>query len=273
MNWSYLEGLLSGVNKYSTVFGRVWLSMVFVFRVLVFVVVAQPVWGDDSKDFVCNTAQPGCSNVCYDHIFPISHIRLWALQLIFVTCPSLMVVGHVKYREKKDSQYTASNKGARLYAHPGRKRGGLWWTYLASLIFKAGFDAGFLYILHHVYEGYKLPRLSKCSLEPCPNMVDCYISRPTEKMIFTLFMVISSAVCIFLCICEIIYLICKRIKKRIRKKIDADRKMFLQTHEMAQLQKHRLDHRSKTSVRTDPTVSIQNLNNIKAEEGQSGKDN
>ncbi len=31
--------------------------MVFVFRVLVFVVAAQRVWGDESKDFVCNTRQ------------------------------------------------------------------------------------------------------------------------------------------------------------------------------------------------------------------------
>lgn len=57
MNWSGLENLLSGVNKYSTAFGRIWLSMVFVFRVLVFVVAAQRVWGDESKDFVCNTRQ------------------------------------------------------------------------------------------------------------------------------------------------------------------------------------------------------------------------
>lgn len=57
MNWSGLENLLSGVNKYSTAFGRIWLSMVFVFRVLVFVVAAQRVWGDENKDFVCNTRQ------------------------------------------------------------------------------------------------------------------------------------------------------------------------------------------------------------------------
>ncbi|XP_070702381.1 gap junction protein beta 9b [Pempheris klunzingeri] len=268
MNWSALEALLSGVNKYSTVFGRVWLSMVFVFRVMVFVVAAQRVWGDESKDFVCNTAQPGCNNVCYDHIFPISHIRLWALQLIFVTCPSLMVVGHVKYREKKDMKYTASHKGAHLYANPGKKRGGLWWTYLVSLIFKAGFDAGFLYILYHIYHGYDMPRLSKCSLEPCPNTVDCYISRPSEKKIFTLFMVVSSAVCIFMCICEMVYLICKRIQKLVRRKTEADRRMFVEHHEMSPLAAPRSEFRSKTSIRVDPTVSIQNLSNIKAEEKQ-----
>ncbi len=213
MNWSGLEILLGGVNKYSTVFGRVWLSVVFVFRVLVFVVAAQHVWGDESEEFVCNTNQPGCNNVCYDSTFPISHIRLWALQLIFVTCPSLLVVAHVKYREEKDKKYTALHEGTHLYANPGKKHGGLWWTYLLSLIFKATFDAAFLYILHYLYKGFDLPRLTKCSLDPCPNTVDCFISRPTEKKIFTLFMVVSSALCIFMCICEMIYLVGKRILK------------------------------------------------------------
>lgn len=156
MNWSALEALISGVNKYSTVFGRVWLSMVFVFRVMVFVVAAQRVWGDENKDFVCNTAQPGCTNVCYDSIFPISHIRLWALQLIFVTCPSLMVVGHVKYREKKDLQYGASHKGAHLYANPGKKRGGLWWTYLVSM---KGLKYSFFHMTHEAQQCFNLEQL------------------------------------------------------------------------------------------------------------------
>lgn len=108
------------------------------------------------KCFLC--FQPGCTNICYDHIFPISHIRLWALQLIFVTCPSLMVMAHVKYREGKDAKYVTLHQGSHLYANPGKKRGGLWWTYLLSLVFKAGFDASFLYILYRIYHGYDLPK-------------------------------------------------------------------------------------------------------------------
>lgn len=135
-----------------------------------------------------------------------------------------------------------------------------------SLIFKAGFDAGFLYILYYIYHGYDLPRLSKCSLAPCPNTVDCYISRPTEKRIFTLFMVVSSAVCILMCICEMIYLVCKRIHKLIKRKTEAERRLFAETHEMAPLAAPRSEFRSKASIRVDPTASVQNLTNIKAEE-------
>ncbi|MCJ8737158.1 hypothetical protein PDJAM_G00020820 [Pangasius djambal] len=242
MNWSGLQILLSGVNQYSTAFGRVWLSMVFVFRVLVFVVAAQRVWGDDTKDFVCNTRQPGCTNVCYDSIFPISHIRLWALQLIFVTCPSLLVVAHVKLREEKDKKYTKVHEGEHLYAHPGKKRGGLWWTYMLSLLFKVGFDSAFLYILYYIYDGFDLPRLSKCSLEPCPNMVDCFISRPTEKKIFTLFMVVTSALCILMCVCEMCYLLGKKIHKAlIRGKVPGRVPCEHATDGANQRQKHRID--------------------------------
>ncbi|KAL2079830.1 hypothetical protein ACEWY4_023623 [Coilia grayii] len=275
MNWGALEALLTGVNKYSTVFGRVWLSMVFVFRVLVFVVAAQRVWGDDNKDFVCNTLQPGCSNVCYDHYFPISHIRLWALQLIFVTCPSLLVVGHVKWREQKDLKYTTSHKGRHLYANPGKKRGGLWWTYLFSLVLKAGFDMGFLYVLYHIYEGYDMPKLAQCRLDPCPNVVDCYISRPTEKKIFTLFMVVSACVCIVMCFCEMIYLICKKIHKQLTRQKKNRQQMFAESHELgalapprtSQFHHQRVDPTlSRPPSRAPSRTSVHNLANSKKEE-------
>ncbi|XP_076155669.1 gap junction protein beta 3 [Alosa pseudoharengus] len=212
MDWKTLQGLLSGVNKYSTAFGRIWLSVVFVFRVMVYVVAAERVWGDDQKDFDCNTKQPGCANVCYDHFFPISHIRLWALQLIFVTCPSFMVVMHVAYRDERERKYRAKHgENTKLYANTGKKHGGLWWTYLLSLFAKTSFEIGFLYVLHHIYNSFYLPRLVKCDVGPCPNVVDCYIGRPTEKKVFTYFMVGASALCIVLSVCEIIYLISKRL--------------------------------------------------------------
>ncbi|XP_054894564.1 gap junction protein beta 10 [Poeciliopsis prolifica] len=217
MNWAFLQGLLSGVNKYSTAFGRVWLSIVFLFRVMVFVVAAEKVWGDEQKDFKCNTAQPGCHNVCYDHFFPVSHVRLWALQLIFVTCPSLLVVMHVSYREEREKKHREKygENCRRLYLNTGKKRGGLWWTYVLTLLFKIGVDVTFVYLLYHIYEGYDFPPLMKCTQEPCPNTVDCFISRPTEKKIFTLFMVVTSLACVLLSIFEVIYLVGKRLHELV----------------------------------------------------------
>lgn len=61
--------------------------------------------GDEQSDFVCNTRQPGCENVCYDEAFPISHIRLWVLQIIFVSpTPSLVYVGHAVHHVRMEAQ-------------------------------------------------------------------------------------------------------------------------------------------------------------------------
>ncbi|CAO2589081.1 Gap junction beta-3 protein [Lemmus lemmus] len=224
MNWGFLQGVLSGVNKYSTALGRIWLSVVFIFRVLVYVVAAEEVWDDEQKDFICNTKQPGCPNVCYDEFFPVSHVRLWALQLILVTCPSLLVVMHVAYREDRERKHRRKHgpNAPALYSnlnnHPGKKHGGLWWTYLLSLIFKLIIELVFLYALHKLWHGFIMPRLVQCAgVEPCPNTVDCYIARPTEKKVFTYFMVGASAVCIILTICEIFYLIFHRVMRGLNK--------------------------------------------------------
>nr|XP_002720707.1 gap junction beta-3 protein [Oryctolagus cuniculus] len=220
MDWKTLQALLSGVNKYSTAFGRIWLSVVFVFRVLVYVVAAERVWGDEQKDFDCNTKQPGCTNVCYDNFFPISNIRLWALQLIFVTCPSLLVILHVAYREERERRHRQKHgdQCAKLYSDTGKKHGGLWWTYLLSLVFKLIIEFLFLYVLHTLWHGFGMPRLVQCAnVAPCPNVVDCYIARPTEKKVFTYFMVGASAVCIVLTICEICYLIFHRLLKVLQR--------------------------------------------------------
>ncbi|XP_053867963.1 gap junction beta-5 protein-like [Malaclemys terrapin pileata] len=226
MNWGVFEGLLSGVNKYSTAFGCIWLSLVFIFRVLVYVVAAERVWSDDHKDFDCNTRQPGCSNVCFDHFFPVSHIRLWALQLILVTCPSLLVVMHVAYREAREQKHreVAGENCRWLYPNPGKKQGGLWWTYLLSLIFKAAVDVVFLYIFHRFYKNNTLPSVVKCEIPPCPNIVDCFISRPTEKNIFTLFMVVTACLCILLSVVEACYLVGKRCRESLLSRSESSRR-------------------------------------------------
>ncbi|CAO2589082.1 Gap junction beta-4 protein [Lemmus lemmus] len=218
MNWGFLQGVLSGVNKYSTALGRIWLSVVFIFRVLVYVVAAEEVWDDEQKDFICNTKQPGCPNVCYDEFFPVSHVRLWALQLILVTCPSLLVVMHVAYREDRERKHRRKHgpNAPALYSNLNKKRGGLWWTYLLSLIFKAAVDSAFLYIFHRIYKDYDMPRVVACSVNPCPHTVDCYISRPTEKKIFTYFMVVTAAICILLNLSEVAYLVGKRCMEVFR---------------------------------------------------------
>lgn len=57
MSWPTLYAQLAGVNRHSTSLGKVWLSVLFIFRVMVLVVAAESVWGDEQSDFTCNTLQ------------------------------------------------------------------------------------------------------------------------------------------------------------------------------------------------------------------------
>lgn len=221
MSWGALYAQLGGVNRHSTSLGKIWLSVLFIFRVTILVLAAESVWGDEQSDFTCNTQQPGCKNVCYDHFFPVSHIRLWCLQLIFVSTPALLVAMHVAYRKRGDKR-TVLAAGAKEKMDTDlemlkKKRlpitGPLWWTYTCSLFFRLIFEGGFMYALYFVYDGFQMPRLVKCEQWPCPNKVDCFISRPTEKTVFTIFMVSSSVICMVLNVAELCYLISKALMR------------------------------------------------------------
>ncbi|KAG7252002.1 hypothetical protein CRUP_023473 [Coryphaenoides rupestris] len=204
-SWGTLLAQLSGVNRYSTALGKVWLSVLFIFRVMVLVVAAESVWGDEQTDFTCNTLQPGCENVCYDHFFPISHIRLWCLQLLFVSTPTLLVAMHVAYRNHGDKKTLRQ----RLKKRRLRLTGALWWTYACSLLVRLLLEAGFMYVVYAVYRGFQTPRLVQCGEWPCPQRVDCFVSRPTEKTVFTVFMAAASGACMLLNLAELAYLVVK----------------------------------------------------------------
>ncbi|KAK3542951.1 hypothetical protein QTP70_007925 [Hemibagrus guttatus] len=237
-DWSFLGNILEEVNEHSTVIGRIWLTVLFIFRILILGTAAEFVWGDEQSDYVCNTKQPGCENVCYDEAFPISHIRLWVLQIIFVSTPSLVYIGHAvhhvhmeekcKERENAESrrQQEVNSKQLTVTADQGsvqmtkdastdgsknfRLEGTLLCTYICHIIFKTLFEVGFIVGQYFLYGFHILP-LYKCSRWPCPNTVDCFVSRPTEKTIFIIFMLVVACVSLVLNFVEIIHLCLKKI--------------------------------------------------------------
>ncbi|XP_023698553.1 gap junction beta-1 protein-like [Paramormyrops kingsleyae] len=221
MNWASFYAIISGVNRHSTGIGRIWLSVLSIFRILVLVVAAESVWGDEKSGFTCNTQQPGCNSVCYDQFFPISHIRLWALQLILVSTPALLVAMHVAHRRHVDKKVLKmSGRGSpkdleQIKNQKFKLIGALWWTYVVSIVFRIIIEVAFMYIFYVIYPGYKMIRLVKCDSYPCPNTVDCFVSRPTEKTIFTIFMLAVSGVCILLNIAEVLYLVGKACARHV----------------------------------------------------------
>ncbi|KAK7153983.1 hypothetical protein R3I94_007367 [Phoxinus phoxinus] len=250
-DWSFLGRLLENAQEHSTVIGKVWLTVLFIFRILVLGAAAEEVWGDEQSDFTCNTQQPGCENVCYDEAFPISHIRFWVLQIIFVSTPTLIYLGHVlhivRMEEKRKEREEELRKASRLQEEKellfrngggresggrgggggsGKKekppirdehgkiriRGALLRTYVFNIIFKTLFEVGFILGQYFLY-GFQLRPLYKCARWPCPNTVDCFISRPTEKTIFIIFMLVVACVSLLLNLLEIYHLGWKKVKQ------------------------------------------------------------
>ncbi|XP_006005509.1 gap junction protein, alpha 2 [Latimeria chalumnae] len=228
-DWTSLGKLLENAQEHSTVVGKVWLTVLFIFRILVLGTAAEKVWGDEQSGFTCDTKQPGCQNVCYDWTFPISHIRFWVLQIIFVSTPTLIYLGHILHiirKEEKEKQ--REKEGQEKSGHHGdkqpllgepknpkvsirddqgkiRMRGAILRTYVFNIIFKTLFEVGFIVAQYFLY-GFELKPLYTCSRWPCPNTVNCYISRPTEKTIFILFMLAVACLSLLLNLIEMYYL-------------------------------------------------------------------
>lgn len=224
-DWNLLGKLLEKAQEHSTVVGKVWLTVLFIFRILILSAATEKVWGDEQSGFTCDTKQPGCENVCYDITFPISHVRFWVLQIIFVSTPTLIYLGHIlhlvrmeekqKQKEKDMGHQTekqvliaeAKHKKALMRDDKGRVRlqGELLRTYVFNVIFKTLFEVGFIVAQYLLY-GFELKPMYTCDRPPCPNVVNCYISRPTEKTIFIIFMLGVASVSLLLNLIEVYHL-------------------------------------------------------------------
>nr|XP_033792269.1 gap junction alpha-10 protein [Geotrypetes seraphini] len=241
-DWNLLGSTLEEVHVHSTTVGKIWLTILFVFRMLVVGVAAEDVWEDEQDDFVCNTEQPGCRNVCYDRAFPISLIRYWVLQIIFVSFPSLVYMGHALYRlrtlekerRRKKAQLRAELEALELDREEPRLRlenelrkleeqrrrnkaplrGSLLRTYVLHIVTRSVLEVGFMLGQYLLY-GFEIAPLYKCARYPCPNTVDCFVSRPTEKIVFMTFMQSIAAVSLLLNIMEVFHLGLRQLRQEI----------------------------------------------------------
>ncbi|XP_010896375.2 connexin 39.4 [Esox lucius] len=248
-DWSFLEHLLEDGQEYSTGVGRVWLTVLFLFRMLVLGTAAESAWDDEQTDFECNTKQPGCTAVCYDKAFPISHFRYFVLQVIFVSTPTIFYYGYVAMRAAREKRVEAmvgvgdgggeGDQGRRMWKERERNRevkrgdqieeleeekggkgetfvkvlpeapklkGRILCAYAASIFLKVILEVGFIVGLWRLY-GFVIPARFECVRDPCPHTVDCFVSRPTEKTIFTIYTQAIAAVSIVLNLVELLYLL------------------------------------------------------------------
>ncbi|XP_047444860.1 gap junction protein gamma 2 [Mugil cephalus] len=104
MSWSFLTRLLEEIHNHSTFVGKVWLTVLIIFRIVLTAVGGESIYSDEQAKFICNTKQPGCDNVCYDAFAPLSHVRFWVFQIIMISTPSIMYMGYAMHKIARSSE-------------------------------------------------------------------------------------------------------------------------------------------------------------------------
>ncbi|XP_053177973.1 gap junction protein delta 6 [Scomber japonicus] len=235
--WTLLKRLLDAVHQHSTMIGRLWLTVMVIFRLLIVAVATEDVYTDEQEMFVCNTLQPGCSTVCYDAFAPISQPRFWVFHIISVSTPSLCFIIYTWHnlsklpynaigREAYDRSCDSDSCSIRSHKHLGHSLDGipeghvvsggvLSKCYVFHVCLRAVLEVGFVVAQWKLF-GFEVPVHFLCSSAPCSHPVDCYVSRPTEKTIFLLFMFCVGVFCILLNLLELNHLGWKKIRQVVR---------------------------------------------------------
>ncbi|XP_034021566.1 gap junction Cx32.2 protein-like [Thalassophryne amazonica] len=224
-DWSYLLALLDKVQSHSTVIGKIWMSVLFLFRIFILGAAVDKVWGDELSEFSCNNLEPGCRHACYNWMFPISYLHYWLLHITFVSTPTLVYLGHAVHTVHKEKRlmqqkYTDSRGKVKI-------TGVLFITYLSQLVIKILLELAFTVGQYYIFGSIFVVSYFHCTqTPPCAfNGAECYISRPTEKTIFIIFMLVVSGVSMLLSIVEIFYLLCQRNRER-RKRLRAQHQLL-----------------------------------------------
>ncbi|XP_077645262.1 gap junction delta-2 protein [Lonchura striata] len=226
--WTILERLLeAAVQQHSTMIGRILLTVVVIFRILIVAIVGETVYEDEQTMFMCNTLQPGCNQACYDSAFPISHIRYWVFQIILVCTPSLCFITYSVHQAAKQRERRCSCLAPLLEPRPeppaprparsakAKRQEGISRFYVIQVVFRNALEIGFLGGQYFLY-GFNVPAIFECDRYPCVKEVECYVSRPTEKSVFLVFMFAVSGVCVLLNLAELNHLGWRKVRAAVR---------------------------------------------------------
>lgn len=215
--WAFLGSLLDAVQLQSPLVGRLWLVVMLIFRILVLATVGGAVFEDEQEEFVCNTLQPGCRQICYDRAFPVSHYRFWLFHILLLSAPPVLFVIYSVHQASKEPGGAAAEAGkpcapCALRARRARR------CYLFSVVMRLLAELAFLAGQTLLY-GFRVAPHFACVGPPCPHTVDCFVSRPTEKTIFVIFYFAVGLLSALLSVAELGHLLWKG---RLRQEAERD---------------------------------------------------
>jgi len=98
MGWHIYEKLLEKVANYSPFVGKIWIVFIFIFRLIVVTSIGDTIYEDEQEEFECNTHDPGCRPFCFTQFSPVSQIRFWAMQLLFIGTPSMIFIVYTLHK-------------------------------------------------------------------------------------------------------------------------------------------------------------------------------
>ncbi|XP_037693423.1 gap junction delta-4 protein [Choloepus didactylus] len=202
--------------------GKIWLIFMILLRMLVIILAGYPIYQDEQERFVCNTLQPGCSNVCYDIFSPVSHFRFWLIQSLAVLLPYAVFSVYVLHKGSMHAAgrpcWAAGSVAGHDPSHPATGEGralnipDFSSSYIVHLLLRTLMEAAFG-ALHYLLFGFLVPKRFSCSHSPCTSMVDCYVSRPTEKSIMMLFIWGASALSFLLTVTDLLCSVRRRMAR------------------------------------------------------------
>nr|XP_009859883.1 gap junction beta-1 protein-like [Ciona intestinalis] len=77
-------------------------------------------------------------------------------------------------------------------------------AYVLHIYFRMAIEASFIALQYILFQFY-VPEMYRCQGYPCPQRVECFISRPMEKNVFLIFMYVISGVCLVMDFMEVNY--------------------------------------------------------------------
>ncbi|XP_030630893.1 gap junction delta-3 protein-like [Chanos chanos] len=206
--WAFLSGLFGTLQAHSPMLGRFWLLLMLVFRMLILGTVASDLFEDEQEEFVCNTLQPGCKQVCYDEAFPISQYRFWVFHIVLISTPSLLFVVYTMHHHNKRKVLSRSLGTTYSSVLESKQEQHLKRLYLINVGFRLLAEVGFVVGQWWLY-GFRVEAQYPCSRYPCPYTVDCFTSRPMEKTVLLCFYFAVGVLSAFSSFAELIHVSCK----------------------------------------------------------------
>ncbi|XP_063300620.1 gap junction alpha-2 protein-like [Pelobates fuscus] len=210
---------LSGQGlRHATLVGRVVLPVLFFVRVLTLALAERSVWELESSQFICNTQQPGCNEVCYNAITFIIHPHYWFFQLILVTFPTIIYMGTSISKSQSPTQSNASKEEwvqPHFSVDVTNTAGSCETTispcfYIFTLIFKLIVEAGCLLGQWYLI-GFRILETFFCAKPPCSHSTDCFVPNSGKKTFIIIVMAVLTGVSLLLIMLELFLVLTKKM--------------------------------------------------------------